>query len=166
SSRQPNAPRQPSGKPAPNSPTRACRCIVSRRCSKTWPRWPRTVSALARAPWRQRCSRRLHCCSSGPWTCCKSPSPCRQQRPAQFFSTLSKTATCGQSLKELRSSTSLCVPSSGLGARITAQFDRVPVGVAEFELLPIALGSPCRTDCLLDVDTLGLELSMQLVHVS
>src|SRR2546429_2118739 len=54
----------------------------------------------------------------------------------------------------LPSSASLCGPHTPWGARVTAQFGRVSVGVAEFELLPIALGSPCRTDGLLDLDTL------------
>src|SRR5947208_16994153 len=54
----------------------------------------------------------------------------------------------------LPSSASLCGPHTPWGARVTAQFGRVSVGVAELELLPIALGSPCRTAGLLDLDTL------------
>ena len=46
-------------------------------------------------------------------------------------------------------------PSHDLRTRIAAQFDLVPVGVAEFELLPIALCSPCRTDRILNRNAFG-----------
>ena len=95
SSRRHNAPRKPGGKPTPTGPTMACRCIVSRRCSKIWPPWQRTGSVSARAPWRRRCSRHLRRCSSGPWTCAALPQRVGSNGLINFF-VLFQNRYCGQ----------------------------------------------------------------------
>src|SRR2546430_1344386 len=55
--------------------------------------------------------------------------------------------------------------SHRLGDRVTPQLNLVPVRIPEFELLPIALCPPRRTDGFLHVDACGLQLRMQVLHV-
>src|SRR2546428_7873444 len=51
------------------------------------------------------------------------------------------------------------------GCRVTPQLDFVPFRVPQFELLAIALRPPRRPDFVLDPHALGLQYSVELVHV-
>src|SRR5712691_7696559 len=51
------------------------------------------------------------------------------------------------------------------GCRVTPQFDFVPFRVPQFALLAIALRPPRRPDFVLDLHALGLQFSVELVHV-